>query len=151
MKRYLENLKRTADREQKNNWNEYTRLWGSLREPSILEKTRLMKGGRTGVQTAYKRQIPFLGKGEPNMEMEDDIKKLTERKMGQGKPKKLKLKKKEVMEGSTPIEEKFEEKLEGCGKSKLKRRAEKIKEIMKLKNISLIEASKYIKKNNIKY
>jgi hypothetical protein len=35
--------------------------------------------------------------------------------------------------------------------NKLKARSEKVKEIMKKNNISMIEASKYIKANNIKY
>ena len=37
------------------------------------------------------------------------------------------------------------------GSNKLNKRAEKVKEIMKKNNLSMIEASKYIKQNNIKY
>ena len=40
--------------------------------------------------------------------------------------------------------------VEGAG-SKQKRRADKVKEIMRAKNLSMIEASKYIKTHNIEY
>jgi hypothetical protein len=40
--------------------------------------------------------------------------------------------------------------VEGAG-TKQKRRADKVKEIMRAKNLSMIEASKYIKTHNIEY
>lgn len=106
-------------------------------------------------ETVYKKQIPD---GDKHMEMKEVVEKKKEVKPKGGA---IKYEKKPVLVvGSTPVQDMASHtpllrvggnKNKSEPMSPLKRRAEKCKEIMASEGLSLIEASKYIKKNNVKY
>ena len=123
------------------------------------------------LQKDYKKQIPDLkASGKKNhLELQEVVAKLTEkpkvvpkekmaRKTG-GNVVKPDQKNEIVIEGSKPVDISSKQLyFNGAGKvppasteTKMKRRSNKVKEIMKSKSLSMTEASKYIKENDIKY
>ena len=124
------------------------------------------------LQKPYKKQVPDLkASGKKNhLEMLEVVKKLTEkpksvkptemlaRKTG-GNIIKPDQKNEIVIVGSKPIDISSKQLyFNGAGKAepaptetKMKRRSEKVKEIMKLRGLSMTGASKYIKEMDIKY
>jgi hypothetical protein len=101
-------------------------------------------------EARYKKQVPDRAK---HMEMEEKVKKpKLDRVQGGDRnffPAPL------IVKGSMPLQDvsakTTEVSLTGGGKEKMKRRAEKVKQIMKEKNMSMTQASNYVKKNNVKY
>ena len=109
------------------------------------------------IETMYKKQMPNL---PGHMEMVEKMEEVY-------KPKKREIVKSEVVkggamvvEGSVPVKvpagtmdvSNRSNFMMGNGQpNKMKRRQEKIKEIMKEKGLSMIKASQYIKANNITY
>jgi hypothetical protein len=137
----------------------------------------------TGYEKSYKKQVPVIASGRPNMEMAEKVKKPKARKIaknnlplvyqdqmtqfqgGAGEEEELEDTERNVEErelGAGVNVKELEKVMESnelksglvgsAGKSnRLKARSAKVKEIMKEKGLSMIEASKYIKANNIQY
>lgn len=106
------------------------------------------------IERLYKKQLP--DKIE-HLEMIEKIEKPSKPKVLSKKSGGMEFFKEppKVVEGSKPLDNIASEPqfvlASGKPSDKMKRRSEKIKEIMKQKGLKLVEASKYIKANNIKY
>ena len=135
----------------------------------------------TGYDKSYKKQVPVIASGRPNMEMADKAKKpkgrksvknnlplvyqdqMTNFKGGAGEEDEREdtmrnMEERELGAGINVkelehVKESNEMKRElGAGKpNRMKARSTKVKEIMKSKGLSMIAASKYIKENKIEY
>jgi hypothetical protein len=111
-----------------------------------VKKPKARKIAKNNLPLVYQDQMTqFQGGAGEEEELEDTERNVEERELGAG----VNVKELEKVMESNELKNGL---VGSAGKSnRLKARSVKVKEIMKEKGLSMIEASKYIKANNIQY